>query len=96
MGQFSKEIDSDFAGLLYSTSPLHDIGKVGIPDSILLKPGRLSDVEFEIMKTQHDDRRPDAGRGDRSFSQDAVSAHGPEHRRHSPRALWTAPVIPRA
>jgi putative two-component system response regulator len=36
---------------LYQTSPLHDIGKVGIPDSILLKPGRLSDAEFQIMKT---------------------------------------------
>ena len=32
-------------------SALHDIGKIGIPDSILLKPGRLTDSEFEIMKT---------------------------------------------
>lgn len=37
--------------MIYLTSPLHDIGKVGIPDSVLLKPGRLSDREFEIMKT---------------------------------------------
>jgi len=36
------------------TSPLHDIGKVGIPDSILLKPGKLNDEEFTIMK-QHVD-----------------------------------------
>jgi putative two-component system response regulator len=40
-----------FAHLIYLTSPLHDIGKVGIPDCVLLKPGRLSDREFEIMKT---------------------------------------------
>jgi putative two-component system response regulator len=37
--------------LIYLTSPLHDIGKVGIPDCVLLKPGRLNDREFEIMKS---------------------------------------------
>jgi putative two-component system response regulator len=37
--------------MLYKSAPLHDIGKVGIPDHILLKPGRLTDAEFEIMKT---------------------------------------------
>jgi putative two-component system response regulator len=37
--------------MIYLTSPLHDIGKVAIPDHVLLKPGRLSDREFEIMKT---------------------------------------------
>lgn len=44
-------ITPEYARLIYLTSPLHDIGKVGIPDSVLLKPGRLSDREFEIMKT---------------------------------------------
>jgi putative two-component system response regulator len=47
-----REIDGDFVQMLYMTSPLHDIGKVGIPDSILLKPGPLTRDEFEIMK-QH-------------------------------------------
>lgn len=45
-------IDGQFVQLLYLTSPLHDIGKVGIPDRVLLKPGRLTPEEFEIMK-QH-------------------------------------------
>ncbi|NUQ61722.1 MAG: response regulator [Pirellulales bacterium] len=45
-------VDGDYAQLLYLTSPLHDIGKVGIPDRVLLKPGRLTPEEFEIMK-QH-------------------------------------------
>ncbi len=49
--KYAGEIDSEFIRLIFLTSPLHDIGKVGIPDSVLLKPGRLSDDEFNIMKT---------------------------------------------
>lgn len=45
-----RDLDGDFVQMLYMTSPLHDIGKVGIPDSILLKPGRLTTEEFEVMK----------------------------------------------
>lgn len=45
-------LDGEYVQLLYLTSPLHDIGKVGIPDSVLLKPGRLTPEEFEVMK-QH-------------------------------------------
>jgi putative two-component system response regulator len=37
--------------LLARAAPLHDVGKIGIPDAILLKPGRLSDDEFEVIKT---------------------------------------------
>ena len=37
--------------MLFKSAPLHDIGKVGIPDRILLKPGQLTPDEFEIMKT---------------------------------------------
>jgi putative two-component system response regulator len=37
--------------MLFKSAPLHDIGKVGIPDRILLKPGRFEPHEFEIMKT---------------------------------------------
>jgi len=46
------EIATDtFIETIYKASPLHDVGKVGIPDKILLKPGKLTDDEFTIMKT---------------------------------------------
>lgn len=43
-------MDSAEVELILYASPLHDIGKVGIPDQILLKPGRFTPEEFEIMK----------------------------------------------
>src|SRR4051812_43257743 len=49
--EFHGTIDPAYINLLYLTSPLHDIGKVAIPDHVLLKPGRLDVDEFEIMKT---------------------------------------------
>lgn len=49
--KFAGRITPGFVQLIYYTSPLHDIGKVAIPDHVLLKPGRLDDREFQIMKT---------------------------------------------
>ncbi|HVC56210.1 MAG TPA: two-component system response regulator [Stellaceae bacterium] len=49
--RFRSELDAGAIDLLFKSAPLHDIGKVGIPDRILLKPGRLSAEEFEVMKT---------------------------------------------
>jgi len=48
---WTSQINGEFVQLLYSTSPLHDIGKVGIPDCVLLKPGLLNQREFDLMKT---------------------------------------------
>ncbi|MCX5813798.1 MAG: two-component system response regulator [Proteobacteria bacterium] len=49
--RFSHFLTDENIELLYKSAPLHDIGKVGIPDRILLKPGRFTAEEFEIMKT---------------------------------------------
>ena len=49
--KYSEVIDRTYVDNIFSASPLHDIGKVGIPDRILLKPGKLTDEEFDIMKT---------------------------------------------
>lgn len=50
MGYYPELITDEYLKLLFKTSPLHDVGKVGIPDNILLKPGRLTAEEFEVMK----------------------------------------------
>jgi putative two-component system response regulator len=49
--RFAHYLTDEQIEMLYLSAPLHDIGKVGIPDHILLKPGRLDAAEFEIMKT---------------------------------------------
>ncbi len=49
--RYAKCISEAFIRDIYHASPLHDIGKVGIPDHILLKPGSLTREEFDIMKT---------------------------------------------
>ena len=51
-GHYLDVLTPEYIELLYISAPLHDIGKVGVPDHILLKPGRLMPDEMEIMK-QH-------------------------------------------
>jgi len=49
--RFAAALTDSYISVLFKSAPLHDIGKVGIPDRILLKPGRFEPHEFEIMKT---------------------------------------------
>ncbi|MDD2727680.1 two-component system response regulator [Malikia sp.] len=49
--RFASWLDDRYVAMLFKSAPLHDIGKVGIPDRILLKPGKLTPEEFELMKT---------------------------------------------
>ena len=53
-GNCKGELNPHIIDLLYRAAPLHDIGKVGIPDAILLKPGNLTATETEVMKTHVD------------------------------------------
>jgi putative two-component system response regulator len=50
MEEYRDRIDPEYVRLIYQTSPLHDIGKVAIPDAVLLKPGQLNAEEFAIMQ----------------------------------------------
>jgi len=50
-GKFADYLSPVRVRILYKSAPLHDIGKVGIPDDILLKPGKLTPEEFDVMKT---------------------------------------------
>ncbi|SHG43546.1 two-component system response regulator [Massilia sp. CF038] len=49
--RFAAYLDDATIALLFKSAPLHDIGKIGIPDRILLKPGRFTPEEFEVMRT---------------------------------------------
>jgi putative two-component system response regulator len=49
--RFAAVLTPEAIRLLFKSAPMHDIGKVGIPDAILLKPGKLTPEEFEVMKT---------------------------------------------
>jgi len=49
--KYREQVNAEFVRLIYLTSPLHDIGKVAVPDQILLKPGPLTEEEFSVMKT---------------------------------------------
>ena len=51
MGNYKIELSDEMIKLLFKAAPLHDIGKVGIPNSILHKSGRLNDEEWQVMKT---------------------------------------------
>ncbi len=48
---YPEELNAQSAAMIIKAVPTHDIGKIGIPDEVLLKPGRLTQEEFEIIKT---------------------------------------------
>ena len=82
--RFRTELNDATIELLYKSAPLHDLGKVGVPDAILLKPGRLTEEEFaEIKKhpTHGRDALASAARllGDNSFLRYAMEISYSHH-----------------
>ena len=53
-GIYKKELSKEMINMMYFTSPVHDIGKIGIADAILKKEGKLTPMEYEVMKTHAD------------------------------------------
>lgn len=51
MGHYADVLTDDFVETTVKAAPMHDLGKIGIPDAILKKPGRLSDSEMQVMRT---------------------------------------------
>ncbi|MGN0814442.1 MAG: HD-GYP domain-containing protein [Candidatus Coproplasma sp.] len=50
-GQYKRELSKEYVDNLIKAAPLHDVGKIAVPDAVLQKPGRLTAEEFEIIKT---------------------------------------------
>jgi PAS domain S-box-containing protein len=48
--RYAATIDNEYVEAVFASSPLHDVGKVGIPDSVLLKPGKLTKEEWDVMQ----------------------------------------------
>jgi putative two-component system response regulator len=46
----SLDLPDNYSDLIFKAAPMHDVGKIGIPDSVLLKPGKLDDKEWELMR----------------------------------------------
>ena len=92
--KIARQVPARFAELIYQASPLHDIGKAGIPDSILLKPGSLNDDEWTVMKRHTvigaESWNPPCGAPGRR-----VFPHRPRHCLGPPRALGRQRLSPR-
>lgn len=74
-------LDDEQCSLIYVASPMHDVGKVAIPDSVLLKPGPLTDLEWEQMKQHARIGEELFGRSKRPMLRAAATIAGQHHER---------------
>lgn len=92
--RFKDQLNDEVIAMMFKSAPLHDIGKVGIPDHILLKPGKLTPEEWEIMKThaalgEESIRKSEALYGTSSFLHYAKEIAGAHHEK------WNGQGYPR-
>ncbi len=76
--EYAEDLTEETVDLLYKSSPLHDIGKVGIPDAVLLKPGRLTEEEFVIMKSHATLGKNSLARAEKSLGETSFLRHAKE------------------
>jgi putative two-component system response regulator len=93
---YRSELSDETIDLLFKSAPLHDVGKVAIPDAVLLKPGKLDREEWEVMKQPHRARarRHPAGGGGSRRRQGTRSCAMPARSRRAITSAGTAPGYP--
>lgn len=92
--KYSKQLNQENIDLIVTSAPLHDIGKVGIPDHILLKPGRLTPEEFDIMKTHTVLGREAIDRAERVMDETETFLHYAKEIVYSHHEKWNGTGYP--
>ena len=92
--KFSSILTNQKIDVFVKSSPLHDIGKVGIPDSILLKPGKLTPEEFEIMKKHTSIGRDAIENAERQLGKEALFLQCAKEHAYSHHEKWDGSGYP--
>jgi putative two-component system response regulator len=92
--RFARELSPRNIELIFKSAPLHDIGKVGVPDSILLKPGKLEAAEWEIMKTHTTLGRNAIASAERSLGKDVPFLRFAKEIAYSHQEKWDGSGYP--
>lgn len=92
--RYSAELDDDAIRLLYISAPLHDIGKVGIPDAILRKPGSLTPAEWEVMQRHTEYGRDAIERAALELGEEGIFLRYAREIAHSHHERWNGTGYP--
>lgn len=92
--RFAPELDDDVIMLLFKSAPLHDIGKVAIPDAILQKPGKLDAEEWVVMKRHTEYGRDAIAQAERDLGESASFLHYALEIAHGHHEKWDGSGYP--